>query len=133
MWYELSLKVGKTDEKGNEKEVTEKYVTDQDLFAQCELKGLELYNNGCDVCAIKRSNIREFINQRTDDTQRIFKTCIVDIFVNDDGSEKEQKYYVALFAKDAKEATNKTLEYMRQGMTDMELVSVNRTTILDII
>ena len=43
MLYEFKLKVNKVNEKGDEKEVTEKFITDVDLFCQAEQKGLEMY------------------------------------------------------------------------------------------
>ena len=44
MLYEFKLKVNKVNEKGDEKEVTEHYITDDELFGHVELKGNELYN-----------------------------------------------------------------------------------------
>lgn len=38
MLYEFKLKVNKVNEKGDEKEVTEKFITDVDLFCQAEQK-----------------------------------------------------------------------------------------------
>lgn len=55
MLYEFKLKVNKVNEKGDEKEVTEHYITDDELFGHVELKGNELYNGECDVFAISRS------------------------------------------------------------------------------
>lgn len=49
MLYEFKLKVNKVNEKGDEKEVTEHYITDDELFGHVELKGNELYNGECDV------------------------------------------------------------------------------------
>lgn len=57
MLYEFKLKVNKVNEKGDEKEVTEHYITDDELFGHVELKGNELYNGECDVFAISRSKI----------------------------------------------------------------------------
>lgn len=63
MLYEFKLKVNKVNEKGDEKEVTEHYITDDELFGHVELKGNELYNGDCDVFAISRSKIREIVNE----------------------------------------------------------------------
>ena len=43
MYYELKLKVNKTNDKGEEKEVKEHFITDCELFAEAEAKGLEQY------------------------------------------------------------------------------------------
>jgi hypothetical protein len=44
MYYELKLKVNKTNDKGEEKEVKEHFITDCELFAEAEAKGLEQYH-----------------------------------------------------------------------------------------
>lgn len=134
MWYEVKLKVTKQDNKGNDKEIAESFACDVELFAQAEQKGMEQYNGECDVVAIKRSNVREFANDRdTSKAQNIYKATIEDTFVSDDGSEKKTKYHVALFATDVREATSIAESYMAQGLNDMTLVSVSKTSLLDII
>lgn len=43
MFYEIAIKVTKADERGKEKEVVERFITDVMLFAEAEQKGLWLY------------------------------------------------------------------------------------------
>lgn len=135
MFFELALKVNRINEKGDAKEVTERYITNEKcmLFAEAEQRGLNLYNNDCEVVAIKISNIKEFVNERTEDDQNIYFAQLEDTFVDDNGNEKKSKYSVALFATSVKEATNMTLEYAKQGLADLSLVSVKKTGLLDII
>ena len=85
MWYELKLKVQKENSKGEMKEVKEPYITDVDLFAEAEYKGMSLYGNNADVFAIVRSKIREIVNDKKED-QPFYKAVITDTFVNDDGT-----------------------------------------------
>lgn len=87
MLYEFKLKVNKVNEKGDEKEVTEQYITDDELFGHVELKGNELYNGDCDVFAISRSKIREIVNEKQDD-EFFYKVTLIDVFVDDKGNEK---------------------------------------------
>lgn len=135
MFFELALKVNRINEKGDAKEVTERYITNEKcmLFAEAEQRGLNLYNNDCEVVAIKISNIKEFVNERTENDQNIYFAQLEDTFVDDNGNEKKSKYSVALFATSVKEATNMTLEYAKQGLADLSLVSVKKTSLLDII
>ncbi len=48
MFYEIKLKVEKENSKGEMKEVVEHFITDVELFAEAEAKGLEQYNGNCD-------------------------------------------------------------------------------------
>ena len=114
MYYELKLKVNKTNDKGEEKEVTEQYITDDELFGHVELKGNELYNGNCDVFAISRSKIREIVNEKQAD-EFFYKITLVEVFVDDNGKEKENKYYVLISAKKMDDANKKAAEYMKQG------------------
>lgn len=131
MFYEVSVKVTRMNEKGEDKEVVEKYITDKGLFSEAECVGLELYNNDCDVVAIRRSKITEVINEKEVD-KPFFKAIVCDTFFNNDGSEKETDYHILVCAKDVKSATEKTLEYMKQGY-NMELKSISRTKIIDVL
>lgn len=133
MLYELTLKVELADEVGNVKEVKERYITDDLLFANVELKGFQLYNNECDVCAIKRSKVQEILNKRTYEDECIYNATLAQIFVDENtGKEKEQEYQVLFFAKNLKNATDYILEYVKQGY-DMEVKSVKKTSIKEVI
>lgn len=131
MFYELSIKVTRMDKNGNDKEVVEKYITDKNLFSEAECVALELYNNDCDVVAIRRSKITEIINAKEVENP-FFKAVVCDTFLNDDGSEKEVDYHILVCAKDVKDATERVLDYMKQGYS-MELKSISRTKILDVL
>jgi hypothetical protein len=133
MLYELTLKVELADEVGNVKEVKERYITDDELFANVELKGLKLYDNECDVCAIKRSKVQEILNTRIYEDECIYNATLAQIFVDENtGKEKEQEYQVLFFAKNLKNATDYILEYVKQGY-DMEVKSVKKTSIKEVI
>lgn len=131
MNYELSIRVKTLNDRGEEKEIVERYITDKELFAEVERAGLELYNGDCDVFAIKRSKITEIINEKEDD-KPFFKAIVCYVFINDDGVEKETDYHILCCAKDVKNATEKVMEYMKQGY-NMELKSISRTKILDVL
>lgn len=131
MFYELTLQVDKLNEKGEEKRVIERYITEDLLFAGTEAKGLHLYKGECDVTAIKRSKIMEVINEKEDE-KPFFKAIVYDVFTDDEGNEKETDYYLLVCAKDIKNATEKVLDWMKQGY-NMELKSISKTKILDIL
>lgn len=133
MLYELTLKVELADEVGNVKEVKERYITDDLIFANVEMKGFKLYDNECDVVAIKRSKVQEILNKRTYEDESIYNATLAQIFVDENtGKEKEQEYQVLFFAKNLKNATDYILEYVKQGY-DMEVKSVKKTSIKEVI
>ena len=133
MLYEITTKVKKTQEDGSEKEVTERYITDCELFAEAEHAGMHSYadyQQEGDVIAIKRSNVREIVNEN-EQKKYYYKATIVDVTIDANGSEKEQKYYVLIRADNLSEATNKANEYMRQGLNSMSLDGMVKTKIID--
>lgn len=132
MLYEITTKVKKTQEDGSEKEVTERYITDCELFAEAEHAGMHSYadyQQEGDVIAIKRSNVREIVNEQ-DDKDYYYKATIVTKTIDDKENEKEQKYYVLIRADNPTEAINKANEYMKQGLDEMVLDGLVKTKIL---
>lgn len=132
MLYELKIKVEKENKKGELKQVTEHYITDAELFANAEYTGLNEYDGKCDVIAIKRSPIREIVNDKDED-KPFFKATLIDVFVNDDGVEKENRYPVLVCAEDMKEANHIMEKYRKQGLGDLRLDGIVKTKILDVL
>lgn len=139
MFYEIKLKVEKENSKGEMKEVVEHFITDVGLFAEAEANGLEQYNgncdeyNGnCDVISITRSKVIEIVNEK-EEGKPFYKATLIDIFIDDNGNEKETKYYNLVCAKDITEANRLMQEHMRQGLNDMRLDGIVKTKIIDLI
>ena len=135
MYYEITDRVKRVKDDGTEKEVNERYITDCLTFAEAEQKGMEAYsadNTDGDVVAVKRSNVKEIVNEN-EEKEHYFKATIVDTFIDDNGKEKELKYYVLIRADNLTEATAKANEYMRQGLQDMRLDGIVKTKILELL
>ena len=141
MLYEAVIQFTGIDKKGNDKTYRERYIVDEcDFFASAETKMYEefskRYCTDLDVTDIKRSKVKEIINEKPKDgvDYKIFFATIVDKFYNADTDEtKEMKYTVALFALDIKDAYKNIEQYMKQGFEDMELKEIKETKILDIL
>lgn len=131
MFYEIKLKVEKENSKGEMKEVIEHFITDVGLFAEAEAKGLEQYVD-CDVISITHSKVVEIVNEKEED-KPFYKATLIDIFIDDNGNEKETKYYTLVCAKDITEANRLMQEHMRQGLKDMRLDGIVKTKIMDLI
>jgi hypothetical protein len=129
MYFEVTIKHSITDKKGNDKEVSAKYlVENQELFAEAELKALGLSLNNIDVTDIKRSKIREFANNPTGaEKEAIYIAIIVDTFTDEKGNEKKIQYPVGLYAISLTDANKVITEYMAQGLADMECEDIKKS------
>ena len=108
MYYEVTSKRVVIDPKGNDKEISERFIVDNcELFGEAEMKTLQEYNGENDVVAIKQSKIREFVNEKNEEQdEHIYLATIVIIFVDENtGAEKETKYVVGLWATSTENAT----------------------------
>lgn len=133
MYYEVTLKVTKQDNKGNDKEVKENFLIENaELWQEVENRALELYNGEADIVAMKRSSVIEVVNEKKEDTP-IFKGKLISTYVDEKGKEKEKSWTVALFAADMNEANKKMQEYIKQGMEDLTLREIKQTNLLEII
>lgn len=131
MFYEIKLKVQKENAKGEMKETAEHYITDVELFSEAEQKGMELYNNDCDVFSVIRSKIKETVNGK-EEGKPFFKATVTDTFTDDEGNEKDNSYFVLVCAKDIPEANRLMESYLAQGF-DMRLDGIVKTKILDVL
>ena len=140
MFYHIKISYESLNEQGESVNKNEEYlVKDCELHAEAEQRGYEYASeyqfNDPDIVSVKRSNIREFVNEvANEDETIIYDAIIADIYINENtGKEKLLKYHVGVFAKSMSDATKKVYEYMKQGMTDMRFIGVKETKIVEII
>ena len=135
MFYEVSNKITVVDKKGNDKQIVEKILVENiNLFSEAELKAIQWYNNENEVIAIKQlPKLMEFVNRKESEDQAIYAATIESVFIDDDDNEKTTRYVVGIFALSLENATNIALEYMQGGMTDLSLVSIKKTKIVEVI
>lgn len=136
MFYEATTKVTRTNERGEEKQVIERYLIDSCLtFKEAEERAAKTYaydNTDGDVVAIKRSNLYEIVNENAN-KEKYFRAKLGSVFVNDNGKEKMTYYHVLLSADNMDEAQKIMKEYMNQGMNDFVLVEVKESKYNDVI
>lgn len=140
MFYHIKISYESLNEQGESVNKNEEYlVKDCELHAEAEQRGYEYASeyqfNDADIVSVKRSNIREFVNEVViEDESIIYDAIIADIYINENtGKEKLLKYHVGVFAKSMSDATKKVYEYMNQGMNDMRFIGVKETKIVEII
>lgn len=140
MFYHIKMSYESLNEKGENVNKNEEYlVKDCEFHAEAEQRGyeyaIEYQFNDADIVSVKRSNIREFVNEvASEDETIIYDAIIADVYINEKtGKEKELKYHVGVFAKSVSDATKKVYEYMNQGLADMRFIGVKETKIVEII
>jgi len=135
MIYEIQAQFTKIDNKGNEKVIKEKYMVENaEAFGDAETQGYEYCKGETDleIVAIKRSKVREIINKRNTDDDRVWVADIADVRTNDDGEEVEIVYKVALYAISWDDANEKVKKYLEQGF-DMTILAIKKTKFLEVI
>lgn len=134
--YELQINYVTVDNRGNDRNVKENLVLlNATSFAEAEETGYK-YGDGLtdiDVVSIKRSKIKEVLNERSKETDLIWQAELMTLFCDDEGNEKQIKYKTILFAETFDSAKAFISEYMRQGYDDMSLVSLKLTKFNEVI
>lgn len=134
MIYEGTITYTKVDETGKSVNCKESYVLEDKLsFAEVESFLLNYFGSfeNVDVVAVKRSNIKEIVNQKTSEDDKIYKATVCDIFLNEDtGKEKELRYDILLFALNIEKAHAFVSAYLSQGY-NMVLKSLKETKYVD--
>lgn len=134
--YELQINYVTVDNRGNDKNVKENIVLlNATSFTEAEEMGYK-YGDGLtdiDVVSIKRSKIKEVLNERGNETDLIWQAELMTLFYDDEGNEKQIKYKTILFAQTFDAAKAFVTEYMRQGYDDMSLVSLKLTKFNEVI
>jgi hypothetical protein len=135
--YEVKYSYTTIDNKGNDKVVKNTIICEHAAsFGDAEEIAYDFANGetDLDVIAVKRSSIKEIINIRASDNDKIFTATIVDTCYIDGKDEPvENKYILALYAEDINQAHSIVREYMKQGLNDMELVGLKCTKYLEIL
>lgn len=135
MIHEVQVQFTKIDNNGNDKVIKEKYlVAEAESFGDAETQGYDHCDGetDLDVINVKRSKVKEIINKRDTENQRIFIGDVADVRTNDEGEEVEIVYKVALFALDFDDAYKKINEWLKQGY-DMTAIGMKKTKFLDVI
>lgn len=132
--FETKIKRIVRDKKGNDKEIAEVYFVENAVsFGDAETRIQTYWNCECDVVAVTMSRVMDIVNPRTDEEESIYKAIIASVFIDDNDNEKEMKYPVLVFAKSLEEATKRVIGYMDEGLGDMNLHSITKTKIVEVI
>lgn len=107
----------------------ETYILDKEVFAEAEYAVMNILNthqtegtiDSFEITGLKQSIVKEIITDYTGDYS--FIATLRDTVHQDDGSEKQIKYKVLLWANNIAEAMNHAREIVQQGY-DMQIDSL---------
>lgn len=107
----------------------ETYILDKEVFAEAEYAVMNILNthqtegtvDTFEITGLKQSVVKEIITDYTGDYS--FIATLRDTVHQDDGSEKQIKYKVLLWANNIAEAMNHAREIVQQGY-DMQIDSL---------
>ena len=129
MLIEVKVKVDRIID-GKTRKRTETYVMDKEFFSQAEYTVTELLNGDTTVedfqiQILKLSQIKEIDDQSIDNSIPSFIATLIDIFHQDDGTEKKLRYKVLLWADNLTAANRRANELSHQGY-DMQIEGIKQ-------
>jgi hypothetical protein len=119
MLIEVKVKVARVID-GKTRKRTETYVLNKEFFSQAEYDVTGLLNEDTTVedfqiQSLKLSQIKEIDDQSINNSIPSFIATLIDIFHEDDGTEKKLKYKVLLWADNLTSANRRALDLSHQG------------------
>lgn len=137
MFYEATTKVTRLNEKGEEKQVIERYVIQNcETFSEAEERAAKTYaydNTDGDVVAIRRSKLYEIVNENKTDG-KYFKAKLASVFVDEKTGKEKMTYYDLLLNAGSMDEANKIMqEYMKAGLADFLLMEIKETKYNEVI
>ena len=137
MVFESTITYVTIDNKGNDKGVKDNFIFENaELFGEVESRLYEDFGEltNFEVAAIKKSKIKEIMNKREDENEKVFVADIASTFLDEEtGEEKVTVNKIALYAENYDVAYNRITEYLKQGYQDLELISLKKTKFVDIL
>lgn len=135
MIFESTIQYLVTDSKGNNKTQKDRFIHDgAGSFGEVEKCLYEQFGElpEFDVCAIKRSNLKEVANKREDEEQRLWIAEVADTTINDEGEEVEVMYKIAFYSTTFDSARVYITNYLKQDY-NMSVTALKRTNFIDVI
>ena len=122
MLIEVKTKVARKID-GKVRKRTETYILDRDVFAEAEYRVLSSLSQEqelgmveeFEIVSLKQSAVKELDVESMDDALSSFMFSLRDLYLDDDGNEKQLKYKVLLWADNLTAANQRALELSHQG------------------
>lgn len=133
-WFEVKVKYGKTFENGVFKKVSEWYLVDAETCTEAEARSIEslaFADSELEVKDIRSAAYNEvFLSQG----EKFYKVKMSFITLDEkSGAEKQTNSYTLVQADDLREAIKNLDEHMKGTICDYRILSVQETSIIDVI
>jgi hypothetical protein len=134
-WFECQIKHTVEDENGKSKK-TEVYLVDALSFSEAEERVSEemsSYYSNMEVAGIKKSSLKEIVGEEAE-ADRWYK-CKVCFTTIDEVNAKEKKSNTNMLvhASDIQEALTRLKEYLKDSISDCDILAISDTPIMDLI
>lgn len=135
MIYETQVQFTTVDAHGNDRVVKQRFIIKEAMshgdaeditYEECHTQ------TDIDVIAVKRSKIKEILNNRENANDCIFVADVADVMTDENGEEKEIVYKMVFYADSTDKAFNYITAFLRQGY-NMTLVGLKKTKFCDVI
>lgn len=136
-YIEVKVSYTRMQENGKSKKVTDAYIVDALSFTEAEaliIAELESYQYAdMDVCAVRKSNIKEIQMADTHDALKFYKAKLQFISIDEKkGEERLTPYFVLVQASDIEAALKQVDDLMRGSMVDYNIHTIAETGIVDV-
>lgn len=139
-WFECGVSYLKLNDKGETKEVKEKYVVEAPTFGSAEeIIIKEMYpcatQGGITVKTIVRPKYQEICFSDDTKDNKFYKVKILTKEINEfDGSEKEVPSFHLIQASSLETARNAVINTVyAASMADYEIASISKTSVIDVV
>ena len=128
MYFKIKASVKNILENGKEKTVIETYLTEGINFIDAAYKIMQILDNPDDIEDISMmKNFKPAVNDKFNDTNKLFIVKIAEDILQEDGTYKTIKYVLPAFADDSNQLQNIMKDYILQGFENMRLTTISET------
>ena len=133
-WFECKVKYHKVCENGAEKKVSEWYLVDAETCTEAEARIIDNFS-WCTVVEVKDIRSAAYSDAILDESgDKFYKIKLSFIMLDEhSGAEKQTNSYTLVQADDLREAIKNLDEQMKGAMCDYRILSVQETSIVDVI
>ena len=132
-WFECKVKYYKVLENGVEKKVSEWYLVDAETCTEAEARIINEFSL-CNVVEVKDIRSASYNEVFLGQGEKFYKVKASFITLDEkNGAEKQTNSYTLVQADDLREAINILDEQMKGTICDYRILSVQETSIIDVI
>ena len=130
-YIETKVRSEQMQEDGTMKQVTDLYLVEAESFTEAETRIIEEVEAES-VEAVSRSNVRELFLSVDAADDKFYKAKVEFVYIDEKSMKEKRKSHVILIqASDINSALKRLQDGMYGTISDYEVISINKTAILD--